>query len=55
MALKKTKGILILKQIESDEVYERTVHICNDNYGKVTLPGSLIGKQVYVLVKPDKK
>lgn len=50
MIKNKTKGQLILKEIEFDEVYERHVHKCNDRSGKITLPVDLIGKRVYVIV-----
>jgi len=53
MTIQKTRGRLILKEIEFNQVYEKTVHICNDKYGKVTLPKELIGKKVYVIVDPE--
>jgi len=53
MTVKKTSGRLILKEIEFNQVYERTVHKCNDRAGKITLPVELIGKKVYVVVEPE--
>jgi len=53
MSVKKTKGTLILKQIEFDQVYQRTVHKSNERSGKVTLPPELIGKKVYIVVEPE--
>ncbi len=53
MAVNKTKGRLILKEIQFNQVYERTVHKCNDRAGKITLPLELIGKRVYVVVEPE--
>lgn len=50
MTLKKTKGRLILKEIEFDQVHKRTVHKSNNRSGKVTLPADLIGKEVYIVV-----
>jgi len=47
------KGRLILNEIQFDQVYQRTVHKCNDRAGKITLPPELIGKKVYVVVEPD--
>jgi len=54
MAVNKTKGRLILREIEFNQVYERNVHKCNDRSGKITLPVELIGKKVYVIVEPEK-
>jgi len=51
MAVKKTSGRLILKEIEFNQVFERTVHKSNERSGKVTLPPELIGKKVYVVVE----
>jgi putative transposon-encoded protein len=51
MTLKKTKGRLILKEIEFEQVYIRTVHKSNKRSGKITLPPDLIGKKVYVIVE----
>ena len=45
------KGTLILKQIEFNQVYKRTVGKNNDTSGKITLPKKLIGKEVYVVVE----
>ena len=53
MTLNKTKGRLILREIEFNQVYERKVHKCNDRAGKITLPPELIGKKVYVIVEPE--
>ncbi len=55
MTIKNTKGRLILKEIEFDQVYERTVMNNNSSSGKIYLPLKLIGKKVYVIVEPDKK
>jgi len=51
MTIKKTSGRLILKEIQFDQVYQRTVHKSNERSGKVTLPLELIGKRVYVVVE----
>ena len=51
MAVKKTSGRLILKEIKFDQVYQRTVHKSNERSGKITLPPELIGKKVYVVVE----
>ena len=53
MKAKQTKGRLILKEIQFDQVYQRTVHKSNERSGKVTLPPDLIGKRVYVIVEPE--
>ena len=48
------KGRLILKEIEFNQVYPRTVHKCNDRAGKVTLPLELLGSKVFVVVEKKK-
>jgi len=53
MAVKKTSGRLILKEIQFNQVFERTVGKNNDTSGKITLPKELIGKKVYVVVEPE--
>ncbi len=51
MTIINTKGRLILKEIEFEQVYVRTVHKSNKRSGKITLPPELIGKKVYVIVE----
>ena len=48
----KTKGRLILKEIEFNRVFKKKV-MRSDKVGKIYLPRELIGKDVYVVV--DKK
>jgi putative transposon-encoded protein len=55
MATKKTKGTLIIKQIEFDQVYKRRVGKNNDSSCKVALPKEMEGRTVYVVVEPDQK
>jgi len=53
MTVIKTKGRLILKEIQFNQVYERKAAKNNDTSCKVTLPRELEGKTVYVIVKPE--
>lgn len=50
MKHKKTEGRLILKEIILDDIYARKVTKNNKTSGKVTLPISLVGKKVYVII-----
>ena len=54
MTVIKTKGRMILKEIEFDQVYERHVHKSNNRSCKVTLPPTLLGCKVFIVV-PGKK
>ena len=53
MIVKKTSGRLILEEVAFSQMYERKVGKNNNSSGKVTLPVELIGKKVYVVVKPE--
>jgi len=53
MIKNKTKGGLILKEIEFDDVHKRKVTKNNSTSGKVALPKELIGKKVYVVVTDE--
>ena len=55
MPVKKTKGTLILKKIEFDNIYKRHVHKSSNRAGAVTLPVNLVGKMVYVVVESEVK
>jgi len=48
--LKQRKGVLILDQITFNYVFKRTVGKNNKTSGKISLPRSLIGRDVYVVV-----
>ncbi len=52
MTVTQNKGRLVLKEIEFNQVFQRTVHKSNERSGKVTLPPELIGKRVYIVVEP---
>ena len=49
MKNEKTKGRLILKEIEFEQVWKKTVVRNNDTSGKVQVPKDLIGKEVYIV------
>ena len=53
MTVIKTKGRLILKEIQFDQVYKRRATRNNDTSSKITLPKELEGKTVYVIVEPE--
>ena len=52
MTIIKTKGRLILKEIQFDQVYKRKATKNNETSCKVTLPRELVNKTVYVIVEP---
>lgn len=47
---RKIKGRLILKEVNFEDSWKKVVIKNNESSGKVTLPKSLIGKAVYVIV-----
>ena len=56
MKKRNVKGVMVLDQIEFDHIYKRTVHRSNKTSGKITLPQSLVGEEVYaVLPKKEAK
>jgi putative transposon-encoded protein len=52
MGEKKISGKLILKEVVFDNLLIRKVGNNNETSGKVSLPKHMIGKTVYVIVKP---
>lgn len=48
--MKKKKGMIIIEQIEFEDIRKRTVMKNNKTSGKVSVPTSWIGKEVYVVV-----
>ena len=53
MKAQKVKGRLILKEIEFNKVWKKTVTKNNDTSGKIQLPKDLIGKEVYIILEGD--
>jgi len=53
--MEKTKGTLILKQIEFEDIFKRKVGKNNPGSGKVSLPLRFIGQNVYVIILPEKE
>jgi len=49
--MSKTKGTLILKQIDFNDILKRKVGKNNDTSGKISLPLRYIGKEVYVVLE----
>ena len=51
--MNKTKGTLILKQINFDDIYKKKVGRNAPGSGKVSLPERYIGKHVYVIIPKE--
>lgn len=52
---KKIRARLVLQEIAVDEIWIRRVGNNNATSGKIALPHRLIGKEVYVILKPEGK
>lgn len=48
-----SKGRLVIKEVEFEQLLKRKVTRNNETSGEVTLPRRLVGKNVYVMVAKE--
>lgn len=53
MKLTKTNGSLVLQEVKFENYLKKRVISNNKTSGKITLPKSLVGKEVYIIVPEE--
>ncbi len=53
MKLKKTNGTLILQEVKFENYLKKRVISNNKTSGKITLPRSLVSKEVYIIIPEE--